>query len=184
MSAKPKFRVVNQGDGSAEIDLYGVIGWEVSPVNFRRELKGLGDVSTIDLHIHSNGGDVIDGLAIYNMLKKHPAKVIAHVDGAAISMAATVAMAGDEIEMADHSLMMIHNPMAGAYGEADDLRHTAGLLDTCKNQLADIYAERTGLDREQIDQLMDDETWLEAGRGLPPRFCRPNFLSACARSVL
>jgi ATP-dependent Clp endopeptidase proteolytic subunit ClpP len=170
MTVRSKLRIVNEGDGRGSIDLYGIIGWDVSASSFRRGLKDLGQVSSIDLHIHSDGGDVFDGLAIHNMLKAHSAKVTCIVDGVAISMASIVAMAGNTIEMADHSLMMIHNPLAGAYGDADDIRHTADLLDACKNQLADIYAQRTGLDRDEINRLMDEETWLE-----PAEACRLGF---------
>jgi ATP-dependent Clp endopeptidase proteolytic subunit ClpP len=156
-------RAIAQGATGAQIDLYGIIGWDVTAADFVRGLKGLGDVSQIDLHLHSPGGFIMDGLAIHNRLKNHPAKVVVHVDGMALSMASIVAMAGDESEMCDHSLMMIHNPLAQAYGDAEDLREEADLLDVLKNELVSIYAERTGRGEEEIAQLMDQETWFTAG---------------------
>jgi ATP-dependent protease ClpP protease subunit len=80
------------------------------PQQFSEDLKALGDISHINLHIHSPGGDVFDGIAIYNLLNKHPAKVTVHIDGLAASMASVIAMAGDRIVMPENALMMIHKP--------------------------------------------------------------------------
>jgi ATP-dependent Clp endopeptidase proteolytic subunit ClpP len=152
----------------ADISIFDSIGgWDgITARQFRDELTSLGDVSEINLHLHSPGGSVGDGLAIFNTLKSHPAKVKVHIDGWALSIASIVAMAGDEIEMADNGFMMIHNPMNMAVGDAEDMRFAAELLEKIKNQLVNTYVSRTKLTSEKISQLMDAETWLSAAEAV------------------
>jgi ATP-dependent Clp endopeptidase proteolytic subunit ClpP len=147
----------------AEICLYDVIDsfFGISAKEFRRQLADAGDVNVIHCRINSPGGSVWDGLAIHNTLKSHKAKVIVHIDGLAASMASIVAMAGDEIEMPANSFMMLHNPSDIAAGDAEEIRKTADLLDQVKEQLAAIYAARSGKDAKEIEKLMDEETWLD-----------------------
>lgn len=147
--------------GEVEIILYEEIGyWGVDAKRFRDELKAAGPVTKIHLRINSPGGNVFDGLAIYNTLVQHAARVVVHVDGVALSMASVVAMAGDEIEAAENAFVMIHNPMNIVAGDAEDLRSMAELLDKVKSQLVGIYAARTKLAAEKIAEMMDAETWL------------------------
>lgn len=149
-----------------EIDIYDDIGesyWgeSVSAKDIRRALKN-STAKTIKLRVNSRGGDVFDGFAIYALIEAHPAKVEAHVDGIAASMASIVIMAADEITVSAGAMIMIHNPWAYAMGEADDLRQTADLLDQMQGKSADVYAARTGMARETIIEMMDAETWLTA----------------------
>lgn len=95
---------------SANISIYEEIGgWGITAQQFSEDLKALGAVSHINLHIHSPVGDVFDGIAIYNLLSKHPAKVTVNIDGLAASMASVIAMAGDRIVMPENAMMMIHH---------------------------------------------------------------------------
>lgn len=161
------WKVINQTENSADLQLYGDIssqswlGDEVTPQQFADDLKNLGDVDTINVHINSGGGDVFAGVAIYNMLKSHQASVNVHIDGLAASIASIIAMAGDTITMPAGSMMMIHNPATvarGVYG-AGDLRKVAGTLDTIKESMIGIYAAKCGKTTDAISQIMDAETW-------------------------
>jgi ATP-dependent Clp protease protease subunit len=150
-----------------EIWLYDEIGdsfWGegITAKTFQKELTGLGKVDTITLHINSAGGDVFDGLSIYNQLKAHPATITVAVDGLAASIASIIAMAGDTINIAQNAMLMIHDPVGGARGSADEMRRMAALLDTVKGNLAQTYVDRTGNKRAQIEAWMADETWLTA----------------------
>ncbi|SEG15021.1 ClpP-like prohead protease/major capsid protein fusion protein [Marinobacterium lutimaris] len=146
--------------GAAEVYVYDEIGyWGITASDFARDLKALGDLNAIDLHINSPGGSVFDGTAIYNLLKNHKASVTVHIDGLAASMASIIAMAGDRIIMPENALMMIHNPWGGAVGDADELRKQAEVLDKVKASLLTVYTGRTGLSTEDVTAIMDQETW-------------------------
>jgi len=150
-----------------EIWLYDEIGdsfWGegITAKTFQKELNALGKVDTINLHINSAGGDVFDGLSIYNQLKAHPAAISVSVDGLAASISSIIAMAGDTINIAQNAMLMIHDPVGGARGGADEMRRMAALLDTVKGNLAQTYVDRTGNRRDQIEAWMADETWLTA----------------------
>jgi len=106
----------------------------------------------------------MDGFAIYNQLKAHRGRVVAHIEGVAASMASVIAMAADEVIMPKRAFMMIHNPFAHAAGDADTLRNAADALDTMTGELVAAYAEKTGLPKEQIRGMMDKETWLTAAQ--------------------
>ena len=99
------------------------------PQQFANELKEIGNVRQINLHIHSPGGDVFDGIAIYNLLKNHPANKTVYIDGLAASMASVIAMAGDEVIMPENAMLMIHKPWGIQGGDAEELRKYADLLD-------------------------------------------------------
>ncbi|EMW05741.1 clp protease family protein [Escherichia coli 2850750] len=97
--------------GAADISIYEEIGgFGVTAKQFAEDLKALGDVSHINLRIHSPGGDVFEGIAIYNLLRNHPADITVYIDGVAASMASGVAMAGDRVVMPENAMMMIHYP--------------------------------------------------------------------------
>ena len=126
-------------NGATEIYVYDEIGfWGITAKDFARDLKELDPKGEINLRINSPGGSVTDGIAIYNLLKNHKAKVNTFVDGLAASMASVIAMAGDTITMPENALMMIHNPWGGAMGDADELRKTADVLDKMKTALVNV----------------------------------------------
>lgn len=164
-----RFEVRSAGD-AAEIALYDEIGaWGVSAKDFRAELGKL-KAGTIRLAINSPGGDVFDGIAIYNDLVTHPARVEVTVTGLAASAASVVAMAGDTIAMASNAFMMIHDAWVFTMGGGADLRELAALLDKIDLALADTYAARTGGKRDEIAALMDAETWFSAEQAVAAGF--------------
>ena len=152
----------------AEIYLYDMIGdWGVTAQDFANDLRGV-TARNIDLHISSEGGEVFDGLAIYETLRRHPAQVTAHVDGIAASSASFIAMAAHRIVMAPRARMMIHDAHGVTIGNARDMREMATLLDELSDTIADIYAERAGGTRAQWRAAMaageggPDGTWYDA----------------------
>lgn len=149
-----------------DIDIYDVIGdfWGegVAAKDVLDKLKSAKNASTINVRINSGGGDAYDGLAIYNLLAQHKARVVVEIDGLAASAASLIAMAGDEIRMSEAALMMVHNPWSCAVGEAKDFREKAEQLDKLRDALANIYIRRTGLSRERVIELLDAETWMNA----------------------
>lgn len=166
-------RFMNKGK-TGEIWLYDSVGagWfgGMSANDFVKELKNLGKVDTINLHINSPGGAVFDGVAIYNALKGHPARVEVDVDGVAASIASVIAMAGHEIRIADNAMMMIHDPYTMAAGDAAELRKSADLLDQIALVIRSTYAKRTGQDEAQIGAMMAAETWMTASEAFEQGF--------------
>ena len=172
------WKVTAKNDNEAEILLYDEIadfdseGWGVvSAKGLINKIKALGKVSNITLRINSIGGDVFEAQAMYNYLKAHPANVTVRVDGLAASAASVVAMAGNKIIMPTNALMMIHNPSGGVWGEADDMRDTAEILDKVRDTIANVYVARTGLDREKVISMMAEESWLTATEAHELKFC-------------
>lgn len=161
-------------DQHAEIYIYEDVGagffGGVTAKEFARELKAAGKVRTIDVRINSGGGDVFDGLAIYNLLREHEARKTVHVDGLAASIASVIAMAGDEIRIADSAFLMIHNAWGMMMGDADEARKFASLLDQTTAAIADVYAARTGQPLDQLRQLMADETWMASEQAIEMGF--------------
>lgn len=166
-------KIKNKGKGKAEVLIYEDVGTYFGGVTartFNEELKALGDLEEINVRINSDGGDVYEGVAIYNSLRRNGARITVDVDGLAASIASIIAMAGDEIRMASNATMMIHNPWGVAYGFADDLRAQADLLDQVRGQLIDTYARQTIIDSTKIGELMDAETWMTADDALEHGF--------------
>ncbi len=159
---KSWYSIQAKADQSAEISIYDEIGfWGVTAKQFIGDLKAI-DATAIKLAINSPGGAVFDALAIYNALRQHPANVEVTIMGVAASAASIIAMAGDTVVMPENAFMMIHNPLNMAYGNADDLREMADVLDKIGASLVGIYAKRTGLPEDEIKALLDAETWLNA----------------------
>lgn len=166
------YSIKAKANKEAEIWLYEEIGgWVgVSAKKFADDLKALGDLTKITLRINSPGGDVFDGNAIYNILKQHKARVEVFVDGLAASIASIVAMAGDEITIAENAMMMVHAPWTFAMGNADDLRKTIDMLDKVAETIVVTYARRTKKDEQAIKDLMAAETWMTADEAIANGF--------------
>lgn len=167
-SARSWYRIENAANGEASIYLYDMIGeWGVSARDFINELRGL-QVASIDLHVNCEGGEVFDGLAIYETLRRHPAAITAYVEGIAASAASYVVQAANRVVMAPRSMMMIHDAGGFAFGNARVLREMADLLEELSNMIADIYAEHAGGTRAQWRKAMQaavggpDGTWYDA----------------------
>jgi len=145
---------------SAEIFIYSEIGeswWgeSVSAKDFISQVNGL-DVEQITVRLNSYGGSVSDGIAIHNAIKRHKAKVTVAIDGVAMSIASLIAMAGDEVEMAENALFMIHAPWTWADGNAVQLREIADNLDTWAAAMANSYASKTGKSYDDCLALLTD----------------------------
>lgn len=142
----------------------GYVESDTSADFFRKELARYPDVTEIEIFINSFGGEVFEGTAIYNQLKRHPAHKTVYVDGFACSIASVIAMAGDEVVMPRNTLMMIHNMWMGVFGNAAELRKAADDLDTINAAGRQAYLMKAGekLTEEQLIQMMDAETWLTA----------------------
>ena len=154
------------GEGTptrAKVRIYDAIGgwWGTNAADFVAELDAL-DVDELEVHVNSPGGAVWDGVAIMNALKQHRAKVTIVVDGLAASAASIVAMAGDEVVMAEGSQMMVHQASGGAWGNAETMRDMVGILDKIDVSMATIYARRAGGTRASWLDVMRAETWYTA----------------------
>jgi ATP-dependent Clp protease protease subunit len=144
-----------------EIDLFDEIGdFGVSDKDFSAQLKNAS--GNIVLRINSPGGDVFQGLAIYNALLAHKGSVRVEVTGVAASAASIIAMAGDEIAIAENAFIMIHNAWSLTIGNQEDHDKSADLLGQIDQSLANTYAKKTGLTVKAVSQMMADETWLSA----------------------
>jgi len=158
------------GSGSRVLTLNGVIAeesWfddEVSPREFREDLyAGEGDVT---VWINSPGGDCIAAAQIFNMLRDYPGRVTIKIDGLAASAASVIAMAGDTVLMSPVAMMMIHNPSTFAWGDHNDMQKAVEMLEAVKDSIIDAYVLRTGMSRQKISQLMEDETWMDSRKAV------------------
>ena len=167
MSKTPtKYYQIVKNDASADLYIFGdICAWawpelgEQSGVTIVNQLKEL-DVDTINVHINSYGGDVSEGLAIYNVLREHKAQIVTICDGFACSAASVVFMAGDRRVMQPASLLMIHNAWTVAMGNAAQLRKTADDIETITQASVEAYKKVATISEEEIKALMDAETWI------------------------
>ncbi len=159
----PGLRAAASGD-DATISILDVIGADfwgegVTAKRIAGALRQIGD-RDVTVAINSPGGDVFEGIAIYNLLASHKGEVTVKVLGLAASAASIIAMAGDRIEIGRGAFMMIHNSWVGAMGDRHALREVADWLEPFDAALADVYEARTGQDGEKITAMMDAETWM------------------------
>lgn len=176
---KHKYFSLEKHKQTATLTIYGDIWCEgdVSAVNLSNQLDAMGDVDQIDVYINSYGGEVAEGLAIYNALKRHKASVTTYCDGFACSIASVIFMAGDVRIMNESSLLMIHNAWTMAAGNAEELRKQADDLEKITQASVEAYKANSNLSEEEIKALMDDETWL-----LPEEALEYGFATAIGAS--
>ena len=150
----------------ADLYIYGdITSWpwlesDVSAYLLSKKLEELKDVSEIDVYINSYGGEVAEGLAIYNALKRHKAKVVTHCDGFACSISSVIFMAGDERVMSNTSTLMIHNAWSRVSGNANDFRKEADDLEKITQLSVNAYMSQVNVSEEELKTMMDEETWL------------------------
>ena len=150
-------------DRQTEISIFDEIGYfGVSAKQFIADLKSVPADHEIVLKIHSPGGEVFDGNAIYNALKRHTGGVSVQIEGLAASMATVISLAGAPVKMAANGFYMIHNPWGSAVGDAEEMRDQAALLDKIRQGMIAAYAAKSGQEPEQIAAWMDAETWFSA----------------------
>lgn len=149
------------GDAPARIDMHGDIGWEVTLADVSRALKQAG-TSPVSVSVNSFGGQAFEGIAIHNVLARHPGPVTVVVEGVAASAASIIAMAGSRIVMPDNAMMMIHRAAGLAWGTSSEARSVAEVLDKLDQVAAATYAARSGQTEADVLALMDAETWMTA----------------------
>jgi len=166
-------RALEQGD--ATITMFDVIGedyWSGGGITAKKvaaQLRAIGD-RPAEVQINSPGGDMFEGIAIYNVLREHPQQITIKVMGMAASAASIIAMAGDQIEIGAASFMMIHNCWVLAVGNRHDMAETAGWLEPFDRAMADVYAARTGQDRAAVEGWMDAETYMSGSTAVERGF--------------
>ncbi|WP_183027661.1 head maturation protease, ClpP-related [Variovorax sp. UMC13] len=162
-------------DDQATISVLDPIGydpWSGEGVTAKRisaALRSIGK-NPVTVHVNSPGGDMFEGLAIYNILREHPAKVTVKVLGLAASSASIIAMAGDEIQIGRAAFLMVHNCWVMAVGNRHDLRDVAKTLEPFDAAMAGIYSARAGIDDKAAAKLMDAETWIGGAQAVDDGF--------------
>ena len=159
VSGVPRFEVLNQA-GTAQVYLYDEISWfGITAADFVAEFASLSG-QDVDLHVNSPGGDVYEGLAMLNTIRAHTGRVTAYVDGVAASAASFLIMGAAEVVMAPNSELMIHDAWGLCLGNSADMRDTADRLDKVSDNIADIYARKSGGTAEQWREHMRAELWM------------------------
>ncbi|WP_193336175.1 head maturation protease, ClpP-related [Devosia beringensis] len=164
---------VEQGDNV--ITMFDVIGedyWSGGGITAKKVAAQLRAIGTrpVEVQINSPGGDMFEGIAVYNVLREHPQPVTIKVMGMAASAASVIAMAGDTIEIGAASFIMIHNCWVLAMGNRHDMRETAEFLEPFDQAMVDVYAQRTGGDAKKIAEWMDDETFMSGSMAIERGF--------------
>lgn len=166
-------RAIEVGDDV--ITMFDIIGedfWSGGGVTAKRvasQLRAIGD-RPVEVQINSPGGDMFEGIAIYNVLREHPQSVTVKVMGMAASAASIIAMAGDTVEIGAASFIMIHNCWVLAVGNRHDMRETAEWLEPFDQAMVDLYAARSGQDAKDIAKWMDAETFMSGSQAIERKF--------------
>lgn len=164
---------VEQGDNV--ITMFDVIGedfWSGGGVTAKKvaaQLRAIG-ARPVEVQINSPGGDMFEGIAIYNVLREHPQPITVKVMGMAASAASIIAMAGDSIQIGAASFIMIHNCWVLAMGNRHDMRETAQFLEPFDQAMVDVYTQRSGGDAKKIAKWMDDETFMSGSTAIERGF--------------
>ncbi len=168
------YRMTARGNREAEILIYEDVGESffggVSAKQFYTDLRALGAIDLLNVRINSYGGEVFDGLAIYRHLAEHAAKKVVHVDGIAASIASIIAMAGQEIRVAEAGRIMIHDASGLCWGTAAEMREMSDRLESITGSLTDVYVARTNQKREKVRDWMQAETWFTAAEAVENGF--------------
>lgn len=166
---KPFFRAALQPDGTLELLIYQEIGedyWSydggITVKTIKDQIDRAGNYSKILMRINTPGGDVFEGIAIYNLVRAQKKPVEVYVDGLAASSGSIIAMCGDSITMGPNAMMMIHNAWAFCAGEAADMRKMADALDKISGAIAQTYVMQTKKSLDEIVAMMNAETWMTA----------------------
>ena len=171
----PWYKIQAKADDTAEISIFGDIGnsfWNdgISPETFKKDFDAIKDSKAIKVLINSPGGNVFDGITIYNIINDVREKVSVEVMGMAASAASIIALAGSTVTMRTGSFFMIHHARTFASGPAAELRKVADTLDTVSNELVNIYVKHSDLDAKAIKDYMDEEKWFTASEALESGF--------------
>jgi len=166
-------RAVEKGDNVITMfDMIGEDFWSgggITAKSVTAQLRAIGD-RPVTVQLNSPGGDMFEGIAIYNVLREHPQDITVQVMGMAASAASIIAMAGDTVEIGAASFFMIHNAWVLAIGNRHDMAETAAFLEPFDAAMRDVYAARTGLKSDAVEKMMDAETWLSGQSAIDKGF--------------
>lgn len=182
------YQLTNVSEDSATLYIYGditSIKWFENDVCVYDLAKEIGELNgkALTVRINSYGGEVAEGLAIYNLLKSYAGEVTTICDGFACSAASVVFMAGAKRIMPRSSLLMIHNAWTRAIGDADDLRKAADDIEKITQPSVEIYTSVSNLDADEIKSMMDAETWIDADEALDFGFATEISEEAAMQSI-
>lgn len=162
---QPQLTIENVAENTTKLTMYGRIGtgWyaDISSKNVEEMIRNISG-GTIELHVSSVGGDVFESITINNMLKNHPAKIHAHIDGIAASGMSLIVMAADKIIMPSNTMLMIHQAATVMYGNADEFSKTAEDLRKIDTAVTESYLHRFNGEKEKLIELLKKETYLTA----------------------
>ncbi len=170
-----KYYMLEKKGKQANLSIYGditsfpILKNDVSAFSLTKEIEKL-DVDEINVYINSYGGEVAEGLAIYNALKRHRAKINTFCDGFACSVASVIFMAGDRRIMSPSSLLMIHNAWTYTSGNAEELRKQADDLEVITSASVAAYSERVTISEQELKEMMDKETWIAPNEAVEKGF--------------
>lgn len=161
---KPRVINASKSGDTASIYIYDVIDadWGVAALSVIDAINQAGDAKTLNVHINSPGGSVFEGRAIMAAINAFRGKTVAKIDSLCASAATSIALACNEVEIADGAHFMIHNAHGMAYGDKSALRHTADVMEKIEGAIVNDYVTKTGMTEEEIRALMDAETWYTA----------------------
>jgi ATP-dependent protease ClpP protease subunit len=166
-------RALERGDNV--ITMFDTIGedyWTGGGITAKKvaaQLRAIGD-RPVEIQINSPGGDMFEGIAIYNVLREHPQDITVKIMGMAASAASIIAMAGDNIQIGAASFIMIHNCWVLAIGNRHDMAETAEWLAPFDQAMVDLYAARSGQDPKDIAKWMDAETYMSGSQAIERGF--------------
>jgi len=168
VTLKTWYAIKAESDSEAVIDIFDYIGyWGVNARDFIGDLKALGDkITNIKVRINSDGGEVFDGIAIYNALRRHQANITVEIYGIAASIASIIAMAGNKVVMPANTFMFLHDPLALVVGDAEEMRDTADSLEKIAGALQSTYMVKSGKDEKTVKKWMNNDTWFSAQEAL------------------
>lgn len=163
-----KLEIKAKTSQTSEMFIYGDISkYEISADMVAKALRSVDEkVQNLDVRIFSGGGDVFQGIAIYNLIKQAPQKVTVHIDGLAGSIASIIMLAGDEVVIGEGSQVFIHKPFAYAVGNSLELMDLIDQLDRIENEMVRIYKNKMDLPESQIVNMLSKETWFNAQEAL------------------
>ncbi|NCC61907.1 MAG: Clp protease ClpP [Verrucomicrobiae bacterium] len=155
------WRAESSGD-TEEILLYDYVGWPFNdPYDLAQHLQSLNG-KDVTFRINSPGGDVFDGLTIYSFMREYKGRITTKIEGLAASMASVIALGGSEVQAHKHAMYMMHEPLVLTVGNQHELRELADLLQKMTVNFVDIYSEKVGGKKRDIQGKMKDETWMTA----------------------
>ena len=193
---KPFWEIKASTEKTGDIFIYGYIvsyKWDdddpdVTATSFKKELDGLGEIDALNIYVNSGGGSVFQAQAIYSILKRHNAKKNVYIDGLAASAATFLAMAGDKVYMPKNATFMVHNPMSFAWGNANEMRKEADVLDKIRVGMIEAYMSHIGekITEDKLIELLDAESWLSAqeafDNGFVDEIIEAKEIAACVDS--